>query len=417
MSIYLGVLPALSALALGALTAPPRDYTPALIGSLSELSDVTPIRLNASHPVERARFSPLDGVLRLPAGSITAEQATALLDSNHVEFLIRGALDEAVVGLSTLNVRAYRFEGNRLVIGARREPDAALALYDAEACEAELFEIEDQKLRAQWEAFCQNAPSDQIELDPDSWPKRDRPWGELLKRARGDQDALGFEEIERRGEHLGASYRRHVALWRAVWMAQKRGDFAGALKPLERAEMLGRRYDVERAAGTARLIQDLGEAILRRALIEELLAQRPERVAALYHDYSPWFTDQPAWLKRLTARALRRAGHPDQSAALYLEVLDHEPAKLAVLGEWATLILSRGEVYRARAAQRWAEERLELEEREEFTALIERVEEARRCDAFSLRCEPGSIEMPSEDAFSQALRPSWGELESAALKP
>ena len=389
--VYPGIVPALTVLSMSmALPEQPASRPLPVLERASTLLEMVSVELD-ERALQGARYDPLSAMITLPAGSLERDDLERLTSSQEVGFVIWSDQDVVQVGLSTFDVEPYIWKRTSLVLGKprhnERQAHPRQQWLGSVACMEEVPELKFPQIDNAWEELCMGKGRFVAE-DLDAWLVRlrdheSRAWGELLKAAQLDEDALEPDNLEQFKE-LSSTYRRHAALHHALMWANRQ-QLERALDRLDEARMMGRRYDVRAGVMTSRRIEQLGHAWLLRAWME--LAQRGdlEHMVELHDLYPHWAVRQPAWIKRQLALAMRRRGRAHEALALYQEILPEVVPGWVIHGEYATTYLEAHDAFRARAIQLWSREQLRQERAvvaqgdEVFTALVQRAEAGGRC--------------------------------------
>ena len=395
--MYPGIVPALTVLSMTmALPEQPTSRPLPVLDRASTLSRMVSLELDEAS-LQVARYDPLSAIVELPARALSREGLERLTSSSEVAFVIWSDRDRVHIGLSSFRVEAYIWKRDSLVLGEPRHNERLMhprqQWLGPIVCMEEVPELAFPQIDNAWEEVC-TSKTHFVPEDLDAWLVRlrdheSRAWGELLKAAQLDEDALAPEHLEQFDE-LSSTYRRHAALHHALMWAN-REQLERALDRLDEARMMGRRYDVQEGVMTSRRIQRLGNAWLLRVLMTLAKDGDWEHMVELYDLYPHWTTHQPAWLKRQLALAMRRQGRALEALEFYQEILPEVSPSWALHGEYATTYLEAHDAYRARAIQLWAREHLPQEVRaseqrdglgesyETFTFLVQRAEFGGHC--------------------------------------
>ncbi len=427
MSMYLGIVPALTVLAISISPEAPRLESLPSLGKLSNLRTLVSVTL--PDQIDEVSYDESAGIVKVPAGVLELADLERLIASPQVGFVVWSEADAIYIGLSSVHTRAYRWRGKRLVIGTPRTKPALEApgrfWLGSQACIEEIPRFEVTALHDLWTQGCgEHEPSPGVSEEDATTPNlemvmlglRDnemRAWAELLKFARGDLDALDMSIMMRFNE-LTTLYRRHSMLYHALELANQE-YLIEALEALDRARIMGRRYDVDAGVAMGQRIERLGNGWLMRVLVG--LFQRGEEAQALdyYDTYRHWTAQHPRWLKRRIAQAMRREDRAREALKLYHEVLPGVRPPHAILGEMGTTYVEEGDAFMARSIQLWLEESRGLRTHDEFTILLRRVE-AGSCPpdtAWTTRCIEAKKAEKGEHIdvlLSESAQVTWGKL-------
>lgn len=429
--MYPGIVPALTVLSMSmALPDEPASRRLPVLESASMLSTMVSVELDEGS-LQAARYDPLSATIELPARSLKYEDLERLKVSQEVGFIIWSDQDRIQIGLSSFRVDAYIWKRNSLVIGEPRHNERLMhprqQWLGSAACMEEVPKLKFPQIDNAWEDLC-TSKAHLVPEELDAWLMRLRDhelraWGELLKAAQLDEDALRPENLEQFDE-LSSTYRRHAALHHALMWANQQ-KLERALDRLDEARMMGRRYDVQEGVMTSRRLSQLGHAWFLRRVMELAGRDQWEEVIALHDLYPHWAEAQPAWLKRQLALAMRKQGRAHEALEIYQELISKVSPSWALHGEYATTYLEAHDAYKARAIQLWAREQLaphleqgELKDGGEdtFTFLIQRAEAGGHCvegvwSGFSCKDLPWPERGESPDLLLnlKGARVRWGE--------
>jgi len=423
--VHPSIVPALTVLAMS-ITPEKPVYEP--LPALDDLANLsTMISLNIGpDALAKTVYNPASGVVKVPKKSIDINGLKRLQGSNEVGFLVWSEQDATHIMLRSYNVHAYRWKQGRLILGIPRDnkllEHPRYAWLGKSACQEEVPKLPFPEIGDAWDNLCQGKPHIEQE-DMDAWLARIRDmelraWGELLKAAQMDENALEPEYLEQFDE-LSATYRRHAALHHALMWANN-NQLERALDRLDEARMMGRRYDVNQGPLTTQRIQQLGEAWLLRSMIYYISEQRDEKVLELYDLYPHWAERQPDWFRRQLARTMRRQGRPDEAIELYNHIIPRVEPAWVIYGELATAYLEEHDAFKARAIQLWMKENKRIDEDTDtrFTVLVQRAEHRGFCPPdhyWSAACSV--VPTPETGAFQDLLisermpkPPLWAEI-------
>lgn len=362
--VYPGIVPALTVLSMSmALPDQPSSRPLPVLDRASKLSTMVSVELDESS-LQAARYDPLSAIVELPAGALSREGLERLKSSREVGFVVWSDQDVIQIGLRSFRVEAYIWKRNSLILGEPRYNERLVhprqQWLGPVACMEEVPDLKFPQIDNAWEALC-TSNKHFVPEDLDEWLVRLRDhelraWGELLKAAQLDEDALQPEYLEQFDE-LSSTYRRHAALHHAMMWANRQ-QLERALDRLDEARMMGRRYDVQEGVMTTRRIEHLGHAWLLRVCMDLAREGEWEQVVDVHDLYPHWTRHQPAWFKRQLAIAMRKQGRASDALELYHEVLPEVRPVWSLYGEYATTYLEVHDAYRARAIQLWARESL-----------------------------------------------------------
>lgn len=426
MSMYLGIVPALTVLAMSISPEAPRLESLPTLSKLSSMTSMVSITLPSQ--ADGVTYDRSAGIVKIPGESLTLPQLERLIASPQVGFVVWSEQDAIYIGLSSVHTRAYRWRGNRLIIGQPRAHEALeaprLTWFGVQACIEEVPEFEVNTLRKLWVEACGASwtlPEGEEPLESDlgvvMLGLRDnelRAWAELLKYARGDEDALDASLMER-FEELSTLYRRHATLHRALSHANA-DELVQALDALDRARILGRRYDVHTGVATDQRIERLGNGWLMRLLVGMFQRGEEREALAFYDLYRHWTAQHPHWLKRRMAQAMRREGRTREALQLYHEVLPGTSPEYAILGEIGTTYVENDDAFRARGVQLWLDRAQGLKTQPDFTILLRRAEAKGVCPpdtSWTVRCIDARKAERGEHLdvlLDESVQVTWGKI-------
>lgn len=427
MSMYLGIVPALTVLAMSISPEAPRLESLPRLDKLSALTNMVSVSL--PRQADRVTYDHGAGLVKIPRDVLSLPMLERLIASPQVGFVVWSEQDAIYIGLSSVHTRAYMWRGNRLIIGSPRSHEALnsprISWLGPVACIEEVPSFEVTALHKLWVESCggtlkeseEDVPPYERDLDLVMLGLRDnelRGWGELLKHARGDADSLD-PAFMTRFEELSTLYRRHATLHLAMSHAND-DALIEALDVLDRARIMGRRYDVKSGAATDQRIHRLGNGWTMRVLVG--LFQRGEESEALafYDLYRHWTDEHPSWLKRRVAQAMRREDRAREALQLYHEVLPQVSPEYAILGEIGTAYIENNDPFRARSVQLWLEQAKGLALHSDFTVLLQRVESDGVCPpdtSWTTRCiEARKAEHGEylDVLIDESVRVTWGKI-------